>query len=199
MKKILFILFAFLAICIGLYPVIYIVADMSQGLLGSKPTSLLDSSFYMSMFYIHIIPGGLALLLGWSQFSSSLRKKNIGIHRNLGKAYVIMVILSGFAGLFIAHFSTGGIISRLGFETLAIAWLFTTFKAFISIRKHNIDSHQRWMIRSFALCFAAVTLRIELPFLEQVLNLDFIDAYRIVAWLCWVPNLIVAELIVRKI
>jgi hypothetical protein len=55
------------------------------------------------------------------------------------------------------------------------------------------------MIRSYALCFAAVTLRIWLPLFQFALGLEFIFAYRIIAWLCWVPNLVVAELIVRSL
>ena len=61
----------------------------------------------------------------------------------------------------------------------------------------DIESHRQWMIRSYALAFAAVTLRIYMPFMQAVLGMEFLDAYLIVAWMCWVPNLLVAELIVR--
>ncbi len=55
-----------------------------------------------------------------------------------------------------------------------------------------------WMIRSYALTFAAVTLRIWLP-LSQVAGLPFAQAYPAIAWFCWVPNLIVVEwLILRR-
>jgi hypothetical protein len=56
----------------------------------------------------------------------------------------------------------------------------------------RFDEHRRWMFRSFALTFAAVTLRIYLP-LVQIAGLDFLPAYRAIAWLCWVPNLVVIE------
>jgi hypothetical protein len=49
------------------------------------------------------------------------------------------------------------------------------------------------MIRSFALTFAAVTLRLYLPF-PMIWGFEFIEGYRIIAWLCWVPNLLIAEL-----
>jgi hypothetical protein len=54
------------------------------------------------------------------------------------------------------------------------------------------------MIRSYALTFAAVTLRIWLP-LGQVLHFDFVEAYRVIAWLCWVPNLLAAEWILNNL
>jgi len=53
-------------------------------------------------------------------------------------------------------------------------------------------AHQRWMIRSLALTFAAVTLRVYLP-LSVAVGLPFDVAYPVIAWVCWVPNLLVAE------
>ena len=110
------------------------------------------------------------------------------------------VLLSGIAGLGIAFFATGGIIPALGFGGLAILWLYTTSNAYTSIKKIDIDAHQRWMIRSYALCFAAVTLRLYLPLFTGLMHMDFIPAYKIIAWLCWVPNILIAEIfIVRRL
>jgi hypothetical protein len=56
------------------------------------------------------------------------------------------------------------------------------------------------MIRSFALTFAAVTLRIYLPLAIIQNQGEFpLDAYRAIAWLAWVPNLIVAELVIATL
>jgi hypothetical protein len=54
------------------------------------------------------------------------------------------------------------------------------------------------MIRSYALTFAAVTLRIWLPLFQNGFGMEFISAYVIIAWLCWVPNLLWAEWYVRQ-
>jgi hypothetical protein len=51
------------------------------------------------------------------------------------------------------------------------------------------------MIRSYALCLAAVTLRLYLP-LSGAIGIPFDDAYPAIAWLCWVPNLVAAEWLV---
>jgi hypothetical protein len=45
--------------------------------------------------------------------------------------------------------------------------------------------------------FAAVTLRVELPLLIAAFQ-AFDPAYMMVSWSCWVPNLLVAEWIVRR-
>ena len=188
------------AIFIGLYPLRFIGLPYEQSLLGSKSETLLNSSIYLAAFYTHIFLGGLALLTGFSQFYKRLRIKRLALHRILGKIYIGAVLLSGFAGLGIAFFATGGIIPALGFGGLAILWLYTTSNAYTSIKKLDIDAHQRWMIRSYALCFAAVTLRLYLPLFTELMHMEFIPAYKIIAWLCWVPNILIAEFfIVRKL
>jgi hypothetical protein len=54
------------------------------------------------------------------------------------------------------------------------------------------------MIYSYAACLAAVTLRIYLPLFTFLFH-DFNKAYSLVAWLCWIPNIIVAHYIIKKI
>ena len=197
MKTLNWILFAFFSIGVGLYPVIYLLIEGRFGLLESKPDALLASQLWNILFYQHIFFGGIALLTGWSQFSARLRQKYLSAHRLLGKVYVTVCLLSGSAALYLAFHATGGWIAGLGFGGLAVAWIYTTTKAFLSIRQKQITQHQAWMIRSYALTWAAVTLRIYLP-LGQIAQFDFIEAYRVIAWLCWVPNLLVAEWIVSR-
>jgi uncharacterized membrane protein len=200
LKDLPWIPFVFLAFAVGLYPLTYYLVDMhNKGLLQSKPRELISNTLWHTAFYIHITFGGIALLTGWSQFSKRLRNKYLKAHRMIGKIYVIAVILSSSAGLFISFFASGGIICVLGFGALALFWLFSVIKAYTSIRRLDIAEHQKWMIRNYAVTFAAVTLRIVLPFEQAVLHMHFIPAYRIVSWAAWVPNLIIAELFfIRK-
>jgi hypothetical protein len=57
----------------------------------------------------------------------------------------------------------GGLAARLGFVGLALGWLYTGLRAYLAMRARNVVSHRRWMVRDFALTFAAVTLRLWLP------------------------------------
>jgi hypothetical protein len=52
------------------------------------------------------------------------------------------------------------------------------------------------MIRSFALTFAAVTLRLYLP--VGALTTGIPVAYPVIAWACWVPNFLLTELWLRR-
>lgn len=196
-NKVAWFVFVFLALGVGLYPLLYFFIDRKFGLLASKSDELLSDVFWNTGFYGHILLGGLALLIGWVQFSKKIRTQNLRLHRNLGKIYVIAAVISGICGFYIAFSATGGLIATLGFMSLAVVWLFTTLKAYFAIRKGDIQLHQGMMIYSYAACFAAVTLRIWLPLLTIALG-GFIPAYRIVAWLCWVPNIIFAYFWVRR-
>jgi hypothetical protein len=196
-NKVAWAVFAILAIVIGLYPLLYFFIDREFGLLASKEEALLSNIAWNIGFYGHILFGGLALLVGWVQFSKKLRNANLKRHRTIGRIYIISAIISGVCAIYIALYATGGIISTLGFMSLGILWLFFTSRAYLAVRKGDLQLHQGFMIYSYAACFAAVTLRIWLPMLTIVFH-DFTIAYRIVAWLCWVPNIIFAFFWVRR-
>ncbi len=197
-SKVLTPIFLFFAISIGLYPLVYFLFDMSNGLMNSKSAQLLGNRLWQVGFYTHITFGGLALLSGCTQFLSNLRQKRLSLHRNLGKIYVASVMLSGVAGFGIAFAASAGVWAQMGFATLGFLWLYTTAKAFLAIKKRDIVEHQNWMTRSYALCFGAVTLRLWMPLFLAAFGMSFSIAYPIIAWLCWVPNLLVAEWIIRR-
>jgi uncharacterized membrane protein len=195
--KILKILMAALAVFVGTYPFKYFFGDRNFGLLQFKTEAVLTSPFWNIGFYSHIIPGGIALLIGWIQFNKRIRTKRLTWHRAIGKVYVCAALLSSLAGIYIACYATGGIIASSGFICLGLFWFYSTYKGYSLIREKNIDAHQEMMIYSYAACLAAVTLRIYLPILSFVFH-DFIKAYLLVAWISWLPNLAVAFYIIKQ-
>jgi uncharacterized membrane protein len=197
-KSMLRTLIAVLAMLTGLYPAFYYIHSGNPGLLQRKSAELLASHFYQGSFYTHITFGGLALLIGWVQFSKRIRVRNPELHRGLGKAYMVAVGLSAIGGYIIAMSATGGAVCMAGFGLLAIVWLYTDLRGYFAIRRLDIERHRAWMLRNYSLTFAAVTLRIYLALATAILHLDFIPSYRVISWLCWVPNLIVAEMLVRR-
>jgi len=147
--------------------------------------------------YLHLAGSGTALAIGPFQLNARLRSRFLRVHRWMGRTYVICVLLGGTAALALATTAQGGLPTHVGFGLLAVLWLFATGKAYRHIRAGDQVSHRRWMIRSYALTFAAVTLRIYLP-LSQIAGMSFDAAYQTIVWLCWVPNLIVAEWIILR-
>ena len=141
----------------------------------------------------------MATILGPFQFLPKIiTNRYLNLHRWLGRTYLMGVLVGGFGGLYMAFLAYGGLVGRLGFGILAIVWLLTGLMAYQKIRRKEIQIHRQWMVRNYALTFAAVTLRLWL-ILFQVVGVEFIDAYITVAWLSWVPNLIIAEFIINRI
>ena len=148
--------------------------------------------------YAHVFGAAVALALGPFQFSTRLRARWPRLHRWSGRFYLgIGVLIGGLAGLFMARHAGGGWVARAGFGLLAIAWLASGVLAWFAIRAGDVATHRRWMVRNFALTLAAVTLRIYLP-AALVSGATGDAAYAAIAWLCWVPNLIVAEWLLRR-
>jgi uncharacterized membrane protein len=149
-------------------------------------------------FYVHIAAGTTALAVGPWQFLAGWRRRAPGLHRMMGMTYVAACTVGGLAGMAIAPTSNGGPLAASGFFTLAVLWLVTTGTAFISILRHDVAAHHRWMRRSFALTLAGVTLRVYLP-LALVDASQFLQVYAVIAWACWVPNLIIVEWMNRRL
>lgn len=145
----------------------------------------------------HLAGGAFALAAGALQLHSGLRNRFMRVHRWLGRVYLLAVAVGGLAALALAPHAFGGLVSHLGFGALAVFWLATTFNGYRLVRQGNYHGHRAWMIRSYALTLAAVTLRVYLP-LSQVSGLPMEVAYPAIAWLCWVPNLLLAEWFIRS-
>ena len=146
--------------------------------------------------YSHIFLSFFALTLGPFQFSSGIREKYVSFHRISGRLYLgIGVLFGGLAGLFMAQHAFGGTVSQVGFSCMALVWLFTGMKAFQAIRNQDVERHREWMIRNYAVTFSAVTLRLYLGMFSG-LGMEFESFYPILAWLSWIPNLMIAEWII---
>lgn len=154
---------------------------------------------HTSGIYTHSFASALALAIGPLQFSTRLRERYTDVHRWLGRIYLgVGVLVGGLAGLYMSQYAYGGGWARSGFASLALVWLYTGLRAYLAVRRGAIGEHRKWMMRNFALTFAAVTLRIYLP-VFMATGVDFALAYSIIAWICWLPNLVWVEWQLRKI
>jgi hypothetical protein len=148
--------------------------------------------------YTHIFASSLALLLGPAQFLQGLRTRRPALHRWLGRLYLgVGVLFGGLGGLYMSRYAFGGAVSTGGFGLLALAWLYTGVQAYRAARARHFAAHRVWMVHNSALSLAAVTLRMYLG-LGLAAGLPFERIYPVIAWLCWLPNLLVAQLLVRR-
>jgi uncharacterized membrane protein len=173
-----------------------IIGPEHAGLVQAKITeSLMNlNALWYNMLTIHVISSVITIIIGPFTLSRKFREKNLKRHRILGKAYLIGILIGGGTGLYLAFYATGGIISTFGFGTLSILWLLTAYYALSSIKKRQVEVHRQWMIRNYSLTFAGVALRLWLlVFVILFGEENFETSYTIIAWLCWVPNLLFAE------
>ncbi|MFF3249266.1 DUF2306 domain-containing protein [Streptomyces sp. NPDC002870] len=194
----------------------YFVGQYAQGTLDAlakeevalAPTYASQGWPIQVTFYVHIVSAGLALILGPWQFSRRLRNRHLRVHRGVGRTYMISVALGALTGLVMSMFSSVGILGFFGFGTLSVLWGWTAWRAYRAIRERDVLSHQAWVIRNFALTYAAVTLRlwfgvlifVQVPFVHGDDAFERISeqAYAPVPFLCWLPNLVIAELMIRR-
>ncbi|MED0938724.1 DUF2306 domain-containing protein [Bacillus mobilis] len=200
-RKIWFVVTCFAFLVASYIVVQYFIMDGFQtGLVKVKLMfgSKLSAFWYM-MLFIHITTSIVALVIGPFTLSTTFRERNINRHRIIGRIYMVGILLGGFSGLYLAFYATGGLVAKLGFGLLSVFWLTSAYQALNRVKNKEIKEHRNWMIRNYSLTFGAVTLRIWLPLFIVLFGIERFElSYAIIAWLAWVPNLIVAELFIRK-
>lgn len=149
--------------------------------------------------YLHVFGAALAPVIGLFQVSRRARRRWPALHRWLGRFYLLVcVLVGGLAGLWLAFHAFGGWTARLAFIVVDVAWLSTGYLAYRTIRRGEVAAHQAWMWRNFSMTWGAVTLRLYMGIAQQGLSLTFEQAYPVVAWLSFAPNLLVAEWLLRR-
>ncbi len=178
-----------LSLGVGLYGLSYLTGR-------AAPSNISANHAGMGWVLVHATAAGLALLLGPWQFLASVRARRPWLHRLTGRSYLAVCLVGGLTGLVLGWNTATGPLAQGGFTCLAIAWLGANAMGYSAALRRDFVSHRRWMIRSFALTFAAVTLRLYLP-ISFAPGFSFAVAYPIISWACWVPNLVVAEVWLR--
>jgi uncharacterized membrane protein len=146
---------------------------------------------------LHISAGTFALLSGPVQLWLGLTNRRRKLHRQLGTAYVGSVAVSSLAGYYLAFNTNFGWVFGAGLASLATAWVVTTSLAVVAIRRRQYEQHKEWMIRSYVATTAFVTFRLFFLVLEQMGIGTPIERLTAMSWLCWAPQLLIAEAILQ--
>jgi uncharacterized membrane protein len=176
---------------------IYIPVKNDVGFLQLKQ-SYIHLTAWRTAFFTHVFSSILVLAAGFTQFSKKLLRQIPKLHRALGYVYVLNILMvTGPAGLLMSFYANGGISSRVGFILLSVLWIGFTALALYHAIKKNFKLHRNFMIRSFALTLSAITLRSWKVILANFTDIPPMDRYRIIAWLGWALNLLIAELLIK--
>ncbi|STD11976.1 DUF2306 domain-containing protein [Chryseobacterium carnipullorum] len=176
----------------------YIPFNPNVSFLMIKQTEVQDRPEYLSFFYTHVYTSIFVLFSGFL----AILRKDFGIknfHRNIGKVYIFLIlILAAPSGIYMGFFANGGYLSKISFVILGSLWWFSTYKAYQSARQKRFKEHKQWMWRSFALTLSALALRIWKVIIVYLFHPNPMDVYQIIAWLGWIPNILLIEYLITK-
>ena len=154
------------------------------------------------MTLLHVLPGGLFLLLASLQFSARIRRRHVHVHRWSGRLLLVAATVGVITGLYF-----GVVIPYAGWgETMAIVLfggllLVAIGRGYIAIRRKEVARHREWMIRVFALALAISTVRIVAVVLDVALTPAGWSSRQIFVaslWAGWIITLAAAEGWIRQ-
>jgi len=158
----------------------------------------INNPIWMAAFYIHVFSAIIALFAGFTQFSNDFFKRHRPFHRLIGKIYAWNILVINFpVSMILAINANGHLAGQMAFVLLDILWAWFTYKAVKCALNKDFIQHKRYMIRSYALTFSAVTLRSWHFVLLIYFGFQQAELYAIEAWLGFLPNLVIAEIIIR--
>jgi hypothetical protein len=196
-------IFLYAVLCAGVLlmlrtTVSYTSFEDTTGFLKYKQ-DFIKIPIWRAAFYVHVFASIFTLLAGLTQFNRDVLHSYPRLHRWIGKAYVFNVLFINFPSALIMAFCAYGFMpSKIAFVILDLLWFWFTLKAWIDIRKKDMEGHRRNMIRSYALTCSALTLRFWKLILTSTTSLDPLTIYMIDAWIGFIPNLIMAEILIHS-
>jgi uncharacterized membrane protein len=146
---------------------------------------------------LHFFAAGLALALAPLQLSAVVRRRLPALHRIAGWLYVGAIVVAAPSGFVLALTAQGNPVTGLSFGLLVVLWPIATFRGVLLAVTGDTARHRRWMCRSVAMTYTAVTLRVGLVVGVGMLHLPFMPVYIAMACGSWLLNLAVCELILR--
>lgn len=176
----------------------YIPLGTNVSFLMIKQTEVVERPEYLYFFYTHVYTNIFVLLSGFL----AILRKDFGLknfHKNAGKIYIVLILfLAAPSGMYMGIFANGGIYSKISFVILGCLWWFSTYKAYQLAKQKQFKEHKQWMWRSFALTVSAITLRMWKVIIVYLFHPNPMDVYQIIAWMGWIPNIILIEYLITK-
>jgi hypothetical protein len=180
----------------------YLTFDPGQSRLPPR----LDLPLHYQLLVGHIVFGSVALVASCFQIWPWFRQRHRVAHRWIGRAYLFCgVFPAGLMTLWIAPFSSQGLVAQVANTSLGVLWLLTAVAGYRMARQRRFAEHREWMIRSFALTWSIVVNRVWLVLWIVILTPQVGTTFGgddaamtqaaagVSTWLSWVVNLLVAE------
>jgi len=125
------------------------------------------------------------------------RRANLYRHKIIGYVYALAVVIGTCGAIALIVHSASGIASTVAFIYLISMWPTFFFYALNHAIQKRIEDHKRWMIRHYALTWAAVPFRV-FPLLIHSFGVDVQIAYATGAWTSVLFVQVIAEVYLMK-
>ena len=113
---------------------------------------------YATLF--HVIPGAVFLLLAPLQLIPALRLRRHGVHRRMGYVLLACGIPFGVTGLYFSFREPSFGLLGAAASALGGGWfLYCGTRAYVAIRRREIENHRAWMLRALAMAYAIAVIR----------------------------------------
>lgn len=175
------------------------IARYAWPYFGFDPVHFKDFWPHRVRLILHICGGMLALCCGPLQLWTGLRRQAMTFHRWTGKVYLLGVAVGSVGGYALAIYS-----KPAGFGVaimiMSTAWILTTAVAYAAILHGRVNLHKEWMVRSYLVTFAFVTIRLMLdglPGITSRLGGSVPERVINVVWISWLFPVAVYEMILQ--
>jgi hypothetical protein len=166
--------------------------------LSTKTDAVVYNPVFLTAFYGHISTSSLVMTVGILQFFPQLWSRHSTWHRRVGQVYIFFILLvAAPTGLVLGYYANGGLPAKAGFMLQSTVWWLLTFWAFKQAKRRQWQLHGQWMLRSYAVTVAAISLRSWSYLMFYGFHTKPIETYVTVTWLSWVGNLIIAEIMIQ--
>jgi uncharacterized membrane protein len=151
---------------------------------------------------MHVLPGALFLLLAPLQFSRTIRRRNLTLHRWSGRLLltlgVVLTVPAIYFGILHPFAGRGEAIS---ITLISSFFLYALGRAFAAIRGKDVARHREWMLRGFAAAIGIATVRVvafPIDLLLSPAGYGPADLFVLAIWVGWLLTLGSAELWIRR-
>jgi len=181
---------------------LYFVLDRALPYLTNFSFEQFSNYYWPNRWWLvgHLLGGMAALLIGPFQFSKTFRNKYLQTHRNLGKIYIIAIIVGSLCAIYMS-FTVAlqvNVAWCISLFFLALPWLISALMAYRMVRLKRIPQHKEWMIRSYVISFAFVLFRLlDETTIARSLMESFEERGPTCIWLSWAVPLFFTEVILQ--
>ena len=147
---------------------------------------------------LHRVGGALFLLLGAMQFSPRLRARRPALHRLSGRIFIGLSLVAVATAIYMSlvfPYSEG---ERLPTLVFGAFMGYAVLRAFVHIRRRQVQAHREWMTRAFTVGLGVSTIRLLGVGASYATGISVKVLIGPAFWAGWIVSLAVAEWWIRE-